>query len=200
MKEFNDETGKYWLYLTYKCDWSCPYCIVDTHNHLPADFEKIKKEIDNIPDWSTVVIAGGEPGLTNADDMEYTIKTLCEKNCYIIVATNGLFFKKFKEYDKYITKYYYHVSERFDINDIIDETYKHKSEYMLIITDDNMKDMETFVQKYKDLKFLFRGARSIKFDKSENSLSKINGLKILKKYKDQISKSDVKYLFDRECY
>jgi organic radical activating enzyme len=111
MKDLN-----YVLHITKKCNWFCRYCIVDTHNSEDIYINDILKHIDNIPNNSVVNLSGGEPGILSSDKLNLIFNKLRIKECEININTNGLFFKNHKNLDKYISNYFYHLSE--DLYDI----------------------------------------------------------------------------------
>ena len=80
---------EYTLYLTFKCNWKCSYCITDTHNQIePQDIIEKIKDIEND---SFVSISGGEPGLASEETVRLTFELLTKKNCKIHLNTTEHF-------------------------------------------------------------------------------------------------------------
>lgn len=142
----------YELIITYKCNWDCNYCCVNTHsrNEPTNIFEKI----DKIENKSMVTLSGGEPGMMSRKKIKIIINKLIEKECIICLNTNGLFIKKYKDLLKYFDKINYHISQNVDINDefILLEAY-YNVDYILIVNDNNYKNIELFFKKYPDILF-----------------------------------------------
>ena len=57
------EQKEFCLYITFKCNWSCDYCIMDTHNIKEP--ENILDLVNNIPLNSKGCITAGEPGMAS---------------------------------------------------------------------------------------------------------------------------------------
>lgn len=146
------EKKDYELIITYKCNWDCNYCCVNTHSK--SEPNNIFKNIDKIENNSIVTLSGGEPGMLSKKKIYDIINKLIEKNCIICLNTNGLFIKKYKDLLKYFDKINYHISQNVEIEDefIILENY-YNVDYILIINDNNYKNIELFFDKYPNILF-----------------------------------------------
>lgn len=184
------EQKKYCVTITYKCNWHCEYCITDTHSQKEPTLEEIDAKIDQIADGSEVDLSGGEPGAISRDRLEHIVARLEKKNCSICVNTNGLFFKRYPDYVGRISQFFYHCSENLDKN--IPITFPETDaeidiDYALVVTDDNMHNLEWFLDTYPDIKFYVHGADKTKVKgKTGAHLSPINCWKILHKFRDRI--------------
>lgn len=180
-----DGVNNYTLYVTYKCNWFCNYCSEDTHNRNDVSFDDIKRKVDAIPPNSDVAITGGEPGTLKREVMEWIFHELKSKGCFINVNTNGTFFKKHRELCHIPDSFLYHCSEHLEDEEIwipehVDQS---KIDFQLVITDDTMDRLEYYIEKYPDIKFLIFGADNV----IGKGLSRANGFKIYKQYKDRIN-------------
>jgi len=191
----------YSILLTYKCNWFCNFCNVDTHNQPEPDFDNIKDIIESIPEGAEVSISGGEPGLLSREKMEYCIDKLRTKNAIINVNTNGTFFSNFGDLIEQIDSIYYHCSEDLDIKkginlyNNIDYT---KTEFMLTVTDDNFHNLGWFIESYPDILFKIQGAdQHIVNGKPGTKLSNKNAIKIMIDYKDKVDKDSYMYLLGK---
>lgn len=186
----------YELFVTYKCNWHCEYCIVDTHNRN-VDIEDVYREVKYIPEGTRVALIGGEPGMLSKDQVVKIIKELQEKNCPLELMTNGLFLEKYPEHIKDFEYILYHCSENLD-NDI--KVYKEKNiEHQLTITDNNFKNLDSFFEKYPNIKFRVFGASKSPIKKEGNFLSMKNKVKLGTKYKDHITKESIIKVLEA-CY
>lgn len=180
----------YCIMVTYKCQWDCKYCIVNTHSQPEVDFKTLQQKLSQIPNGAEVSLSGGEPGLLDKESMKYVFETLIEKQCYIKVNTNGLFFKTYPEYDKYVRSYLYHFSE----NLVLEQNYyiptvdHSKITFMLVVTNENTVRLEDFLNKFNTLKFSIFSAVKNNIEDDTNILSKKNAFDIFKKYKHRINK------------
>jgi organic radical activating enzyme len=179
-----DGANSYTLYVTYKCNWFCNYCSEDTHNRNDVTFEDLQSKVEALPDNCDVAITGGEPGTLKRDVMAWVLTRLKEKGCFINVNTNGTFFKKHKELCHIPDSYLYHCSEHLEDEEIwipehVDIA---KIDFQLVLTDDTMHRLEYYVNKYPNIKFLVFAAGNV----IGKGLSRTNGFKIYKEYKDRI--------------
>lgn len=184
---------KFCITSTYKCNWDCPYCIINTHSQNEITNEDLIFKLNEIPKNSEVSISGGEPGLLSKERLDMIINNLKEKNCIIKVNTNGLFFKKYPDYDNLIKGYLYHFSENLNLNEdnFIPDIDKDKISFMLVVNDDNYPRLDEFLKKYKDIRFSIFAAVKNNSDNKKLILSKKNAFEIFKKYKD---------IIDKECF
>ena len=172
---------EYELVITYKCNWFCDYCAVDTHNQKEPN---ISNKIDLIEDGSNVTLSGGELGLLKEDKLLKIIKILLNKNCNLAINTNGLFIKVHPKLFKYFEYILYHCSENLNIIDIpidlLPNEIKHKTDYLLVLTDNNIDNLDSFLKRYP---YVFKMVPSTMPNGIKGTiLSKYNYFKILKKY------------------
>lgn len=186
------------LYLTFKCNWKCSYCITDTH-HQPEPHNIIEK-IKTIENGSFVSISGGEPGLADADLIDLTFELLTQKECIIHLNTNGKFLNDYHQYLDKITSISYHC-----FADKVNPFFRrypeleYKMDYVITVTNQMMDHLETFFKINQDLKFsVFSADMIIKQDGTLNNfLSKKNILLIYKNYKQNITKNSLYKLFGK---
>jgi len=195
MKEYN-------LLITFACDWQCPYCIVDTHapGKGMVPLAVIKEKIAKVEDGSLITLSGGEPGLAKREIMDYAMKTLKEKNCSIMINTNGQFFKRYPEYVKDIKEFVYHCSDSLDLDEDIYIPEADNVRYLIVVTDATMDRLEPFLDKYSNICFHVSAAADTSMYSvlpQRHCLSKMNALKIVMKYKDRILPSSLDYLFNK---
>lgn len=171
----------YCLTVTYDCNWSCKYCISETHLNKKT-MKEVKKDIANIPNGSYVTISGGEPGTLQINQLINIIDALQQKDCLIACNTNGLLLKKYPQLYKHFNRISYHVSENLENDFIRYSDIQDKIEYLLVVTDDNMHRLNKYLDDNKDLLFIVIGASPT----SKNFFSRINGLKIWSEFKDRI--------------
>lgn len=148
---------EYEIVITYKCNWRCEYCCVDTHARAEVSRDTVFSKIKKIEDGNNVTISGGEPGMLSAEYLEEVLQLLTQKNCDIGLNTNGLFLEKHKGLLKYISNVNYHCSENLDIavpilnlSDISSAT---KIDYQLVVHDKNEHKLEAFLNHYPDITF-----------------------------------------------
>lgn len=176
---------KYSISVTYKCNWNCPYCSRDTHNQ-ETNFENAIKATHKVDNNSDVTITGGEPGLLTTDELLEIIKILKNKNCYVDINSNGEIFKHQKVINV-IDSIYYHCSMNMELDDIINKDYKDKTFYVVVVTDNNIDNLEPFLEKHNDIDFIIHPAKEVPINgKIGESLSKKNILKLAIKYKNNI--------------
>jgi len=174
--------GNYAITPSYKCNWFCKYCIVDTHNREDPDFEVIKKQINDILPKSFVAISGGEPGLVPKDKLNYIYSALLLKECFIQVNTNGTFFKNCKEFIDSTGYFIYHCSENLTNPIIVPDVPSEKIHYTLVLTNENYKRLDNYIDQYPFLIQLVGADRN-----KGKTLSIQNGIEIFDKYKHKLT-------------
>lgn len=190
----------YGLSVTFKCNWFCNYCIVDTHHQPEVTIQHIKNQLDKIEPRNKVSITGGEPGLCSPEIMDYVITELVKKEMYIEVNTNGAFFKNFSQYDKFIDFYFYHCSEYLEQSIFIPNISFDKIDFMVTVTDDSFSNLESFLQYYNSLHinkkiFIYSAIDNhINNTHKPKTLSKRNSLTILSKYRNIIDPDSYEYI------
>lgn len=193
---------EYTLVITFKCNWNCNYCIVDTHNQPEISMDRIMKHIEGIDNNSFVSLQGGEPGMLSSKDMKTIFDALNEKNTKIHVSTNGLFIEKHKEFLKDVSIISYHCSEDLDTAKGIDTydltEYGVELDYLLTVTDSNYSNIGYFLDTYPDIDFAIFGAdKAMVNGKEGHFLSKVNAMKIVSKYKNRITPDSITTLLSR---
>lgn len=180
----------YCLTVTYKCNWHCPYCITDTHSrHI--DYDDVIKNIDNVPVGARVSLSGGEPGMLKEWQLKEIIGKLRERDCIIQANTNGLILKR-PNIVELIDFIFYHCSEDLDIDDEVNKDYKEKTEYMVVVTDDNIDKLQAFLDKHNDIHISIFGAKEVPVKgKSGERLSKKNCIRLIQEFKDYIRPDEI---------
>jgi organic radical activating enzyme len=173
-----------------------------THLRDEPKQEDIFNYIDNFEEYSTVSISGGEPGLVNLEFMKKIIFKLEQKKCEIDVNTNGEFFKKFADLDKYINSYIYHCSDKLIEDSIyIPKVDDSKIVYAITVNDTNIDNLETFIQmftsKVKDKILIFSASNpKDQFNGNRIGINHKNKLRLLKDFRKYVDKDDYVWLYD----
>ena len=194
--------GSYCLTVTYKCNWKCDYCCVDTHMQVEPTIEKVMSLAENIKPGTNVSFTGGEPGLMD----ENVLITLLEKfesmNCTIGLSTNGLFFIKFPQYLHRFKNIMYHCSQ--DLKNKVWKPPGHENlniKYLIVVTDKNFPRLEKFLDKNADIEFAVYSADFYMVNrKPGQSLSMKNRITLYKEFKHRIRMDNLDYLFERVKY
>lgn len=172
--------NEYCLTVTYKCNWDCDYCVVDTHRQKEPTLEQIMKNVESIDDGTKVSLTGGEPGFAKKEVLDKVIPRLLEKGCRISVNTNGAFPERYPEYAPYISFYYYHCSLTLDHKvKRIDHLIQSEVCHVLVIDDSTLPKLESFLAMNPDLTFSLHGAdKSVVKGKVRVYLRKSNAIKL----------------------
>jgi len=186
------------IFVTYKCNWFCTYCITNTHIMKEPKYEDVIKQAESVPDNFNVYISGGEPGLLQDEKMFKILSILKNKNCNIKMFTNGLFFN-LKKSKQLVDECIYHCSENLDTYvDAVntEEMYSLKCNivYSIVVSETNKHNLGTFLEMNKHIKFHVNGADN------NDTLNKIDGIKIWTKYKNQIKRSSKVSLMNHYKY
>ncbi len=187
------KNNEYVIPLTFKCNWNCSYCAINnTYDYKDTVTDKeILQKIKSIPEQSLVTLTGGEPGLIKKDNLYYYITLLQHKKCELYLETNGLFIKKYPELCKYFYEILYHCSIDMENTNII--TNLTNVRYVLIITDENIKNLDTFIHKYNNIKFdIIAASYPYKEQITGPILSEKNKHYILTKYCKHMTKDSIK--------
>lgn len=149
---------EYELIITYKCNWACEYCCVDTHSRPELLEQQVLKKINQIEDDNNVTISGGEPGMLSEDFLEKILLRLKDKKCDIGINTNGLFLERHQGLMlKYISNINYHCSMDLEISKPILKVEHLKEhfflDYLLIVHDKNIHKLEAFLNHYPEIIF-----------------------------------------------
>lgn len=183
------------FYVNTECNWKCSYCITNTHKQPKIKFDDIKERLKLVENNDEISLTGGEPGLLSREILEYIFNYLESKNCLININTNGTFLKRYPDYYNRVNEYLYHASENIsldiDINQFDDP--KNKIIYMLVVTDESVDRVSSFLKKY-NYNFHLHAAKSNTGKNSpELSLSRGNALKLYNELK-HVDKDYKKYL------
>jgi len=174
----------YELVLTYQCNWSCGYCIVDTHEQIPREIEEVLSEIETYQENTSVTLGGGEPGMLTKASLQIVINKLKEKNITIDLLTNGLFLTKYPELLNEVDEVFFHCVEDLKLKKDIELFDKDNLHYILVASTDNLgEDLEYYFNKYPDIEFV------ISANVKPGERVQINKfLTFIKKYPNNISK------------
>lgn len=141
------------LVVTWKCQWHCNYCCVDTHNRPKMSMDDVKAKLEKVIPGYNVTLSGGEVGTMKREDIEYILTELENKQCRPSINTNGLFIKRYRDLLPRFDTILYHCSEDLDIDDDIIIDPELDLQYLLIVTDLNFHKLEAFLDKYPDIQF-----------------------------------------------
>jgi organic radical activating enzyme len=178
------------LVVTWICNWHCEYCCVDTHNRPKLTMDQVKAKLDKIIPGYNVTLSGGEVGSMKRADIEYILNDLESKGCRVSINTNGLFIKRYRDLLPKFEEILYHCSEDLDIDDEIIIDPELNLNYMLVVTDNNFKNLEKFLEKYKDIKFNLVPATNPR-GMFGPILSPINKNKMIKLYHHRMTKDSI---------
>lgn len=180
---------EYCITVTYKCNWNCEYCVIDTHNAKEIGLSNLE-DINNIKNGQKVSISGGEPGLVSDELLIKIIKKLREKSCIIQINSNGTIFRK-PHIVEMVDSIFYHCTKDFEINDVVNRDFPNKTTYMAVVSDNNHHNLDAFLKKNSDLNIHLLGAKG--------HLKKSLGIKLYLKYKDIIETKYIEKLIDARC-
>lgn len=184
-------TMKYGIPVTYECNWDCPYCIAETHNNKRT-FEEALDLARGIEENQSVALSGGEPGLLETEQLLKIVKVLQDKGCYVEILSNGTIFNHPEVVSK-VDKIIYHCSPNMELDDPVNKEHTEKTLYLVVVTDNNMDNLEPFLDKHNDIEIFVYAATRVK---SGESLSRENALKIAVKCKDKIPHDSFMFLLD----
>jgi organic radical activating enzyme len=146
------------LIVTFKCDWTCEYCLVDTHNQIERPFSEVREDAINIVPGTEVTFAGGETGMLPRRHLVELINILKSKGCDLDLLTNGLFIKKHEPLLEHFNEVWYHCVEY--LTDEHSITYpeldQSKFVYILVAIDDDLESgsLARMMDRYPHIKFL----------------------------------------------
>lgn len=171
------------LVLTYKCNWNCDYCLVDTHNQPDLTFKKVLQDAEEIKANSEVTFSGGEPGLLTKRNLTQLIDILKTKGCVIDILTNGMFIKKHIELIDEFEEVLYHCVEYLGDEIKYPNLNQDKVTYILVVTDRDLSNSSILdmIDNYPHIKFLIlpdiRNCRKVNLNMFMN---------FMKKYADRV--------------
>ena len=150
--------------ITYKCNWNCEYCCVQTHTKKALSNEEIinnlKKSSNNFIDLNggALTISGGEPSLADSKLIKEIYNLSKEYNFQLSLNSNGrIFYPKVYQIFKDIMKdieINWHVSENCkwfeDIHWILSLIEKDSLNVqpMLVVTNNNVINLDNFMDKW----------------------------------------------------
>ena len=150
--------------ITYKCNWNCEYCCVQTHTKKALSNEEIinnlKKSSNNFIDLNggALTISGGEPSLADSELIKEIYNLSKEYNFQLSLNSNGrIFYPKVYSIFKDIMKdieINWHVSENCkwfeDIHWILSLIEKDSLNVqpMLVVTNNNVINLDNFMDKW----------------------------------------------------
>ena len=150
--------------ITYKCNWNCEYCCVQTHTKKALSNEEIinnlKKSSNNFIDLNggALTISGGEPSLADSKLIKEIYNLSKEYNFQLSLNSNGrIFYPKVYSIFKDIMKdieINWHVSENCkwfeDIHWILSLIEKDSLNVqpMLVVTNNNVINLDNFMDKW----------------------------------------------------
>ena len=157
--------------ITYKCNWNCEYCCVQTHTKKALSNEEIinnlKKSSNNFIDLNggALTISGGEPSLADSKLIKEIYNLSKEYNFQLSLNSNGrIFYPKVYSIFKDIMKdieINWHVSENCkwseDIHWILSLIEKDSLNVqpMLVVTNNNIINLDNFMNNWpKTIKIL----------------------------------------------
>jgi organic radical activating enzyme len=146
------------LILTFKCDWTCKYCLVDTHNQPNRPFKDVREDAINIAPGTEVTFAGGETGMVPRRHLVELIDILKSKGCELDLLTNGLFIKKHAPLLEHFNEVWYHCVEYLtdDHSIVYPDLDQSKFMYILVAIDDDIESgaLARMIDRYPHIKFL----------------------------------------------
>lgn len=135
------------IFCISKCNWDCYYCCENIHNSKKNITEDIIKHKVIKNKNNKIILSGGEIGLLEPDLLYW----IFNNHNHISVNTNGLFIEKYPDLVLRCKKIFYHCSKDLDF---IEKIYNYENiEYLVIVTDDNIHKLESFLNKYKNIIF-----------------------------------------------
>jgi len=181
------------LEVTFRCNWNCDYCLVDTHDRDDIDFKDTMEYIHSLDDNTEVSISGGEPGMLKREEITEIILLLKSKNCELDLITNGLFIEKYPDLLHNFESISYHCVEYIE-DDIVVYDYDNIV-YNIVVTSVNMNKLDWFFNKHKDLNIKFK--LLINFRKS-NKVKIKDFLNLIKKYESlvDVKETNKEFMFD----
>lgn len=186
--------NEYVIPLTFKCNWNCSYCAIrnsyDYRDIISKD--EIQSKIRIVPNMSRVTLTGGEPGLISRKDIEEYISLLVDKKCEIYIETNGLFIEKYPDLCTYFYEVLYHCTIDMEIDNNIILNNMQNLRYIIIVNDNNFKNLNLFLKKYNNIKFdIIEATYPYKDEITGPTLSYKNKYHIMTKYNSHMTKDSL---------
>jgi len=173
------------LVITYKCDWDCSYCLIDTHNQPNRPYKEVKEDAIKIPSNTEVTLSGGETGLMPRRQLVELIDILKSKNCDLDLLTNGLFIKKHLDLLSNFKEVFYHCVEYLTDEHSIKypDLDQNKFVYILVVIDEDLESgsLIRMMDRYPHIKFLV-----LPDTRRSHKISLIKFRKFITQYKDRV--------------
>lgn len=146
--------NEYVVFLTYDCNWNCPYCAIQNSfdRQRRMNSAPVEQRLGLIPNNSVVTFAGGEPGLVPRSLVEKYIDIAAGKNCVLYLETNGTFIDRYPDLVGKFREVLYHCSVDMKNPSHVEYGYPN-IRYLLIATDDNVGNLERFLEFNPSVKF-----------------------------------------------
>lgn len=189
--------GEIEIEVTHECNWNCPYCAIHTHKLPPISKKQIRDKIDSIQTNKIVTISGGEPGMLDEDDIDYILNNLQKKECTLFLNTNGLFIRRYPEKISKFKQIIYHCSENLNCQDYIIRNIPCDTRYMIVVNDQNFKNLDQFLHMNEDIKFDIVQATYNNIGDGI-TLSSKNKSFILTHYYDRMTKESIDRMFNEK--
>lgn len=174
---------RYSLNTTFKCNWDCDYCIVETHKQPERKIEDVYKDIEDLEDGSSISLAGGEPGLLARDQIMNIFDITKRKNFGSTdLLTNGLFIEKYPDLLYMFDVIHYHCVQ--SLKDDI-QFPDMDVDYTIVVTNDELEYLEYFLNKYPNIIFAVIASIKIK------PMSIKNMLKMISKFKNRMTQRSI---------
>lgn len=183
----------YSIPVTYACNWTCPYCIVDTHNRT-IDFADVMQKVSSVEPGSNVYLTGGEPGMLKRAQLMEVVNALRSKQCDINVVTNGLLLRHTDLISSFKT-ITYHCSMNLDLADEITKIEHDAVQYLVVITDQNYDKLDAFLEKHSDIKFMLSPGELVTVNGNPgNAITRRNVTSLLRKYQAYLQPGNIDIL------
>lgn len=182
---------RYCISVTYDCNWNCSYCFANGYKS-DRSYEKVLSIISDVEEGSSVNLSGGEPGLLSSLQLMEIVSILKDKGCEVYISSNGAIFNH-PEVCNIIDGIYYHCTVDMEPTDVVNRDYIDKTLYLVIVTDDNIKNLSSFLENNSDISIdIYPAQKSC----GSPGLSKKNLLNLVKTYKDTISDFNLEIMLD----
>jgi organic radical activating enzyme len=146
----------YPLKVTNKCNWHCDYCVTNIHQEPEIKYKKVLEEAKTIPEGSKVSFGFGEPGMLPRRHLLELIEVCKQRNCKLVLLTNGLVFKKNPDLVEQFDFVRYHCVEYLTDDIEFPDLDQSRVDYNIVVTEETVKNGQAleFINKYPHIKFL----------------------------------------------
>lgn len=188
---------EYNVAITRECNWYCSYCLNDTHN-CERSYEEALIHLNRLDNGTNVNLTGGEPGLMTTEELMVMVNILKDKGCFISINTNGEIFNH-PEVVAAVDNIFYHCSMDMDIDDKVNKEHTDITDYMVVVTDDNIHNLKPFIEKHSDIAIeIYPAKKSFVNGAAGANLSRKNSLGIIRDFRNYLTKHNIKILFEYE--